>query len=148
MQPISPRIPAWKKRISTGILATMTSVKLVPPMARNVQLEFCAPIAGWASSAVVALNLNNICITEGTKIFPIIITTTTTITSIIIISTTPKIHQRAAVCASVWITRRKTRPSPTVRVISTVTSAASIRHWEVRLHRTHSFRRRKWPILR
>jgi len=76
-------IPEWKKRTNTGILATMTLVKRVRPMARNVQPVSCAPIAGWASSVVVALNLSNItAITTigGTKIFRITITITTTTT--------------------------------------------------------------------
>lgn len=88
-------------------------------MERNARPESCALIAVWALSAVVALNLNNIAIIEGMKIFRITITITTSI--ITITYTTPKIHQRVAVYVSVWITRRKILLSPIVRVISTVT---------------------------
>lgn len=79
----------------------MMSVKRAPPMAKNAQLVSCAPTAGWESSAVVAHNLNNITDT-ATKTFRIITTITTTIrtTTIITITyTTPKVRQRAAVCA-------------------------------------------------
>lgn len=75
-------IPEWKKRINTGILVTMTLVKRVRPMARNVQLECYAPTAGWVSSVVVALNLSNttdITTIGDTKIFRITIIITTTI---------------------------------------------------------------------
>lgn len=75
-------IPEWKKRINTGILVTMTLVKRVRPMARNVQLGCYAPTAGWVSSVVVALNLSNttdITTIGDTKIFRITIIIITTI---------------------------------------------------------------------